>query len=81
MPLKNDFVRANRLDLAKVVERWGGLPQLAEVIAPPFPPPQSAHAACTMRGEARCYCDSYAAPWNIWHSRTTRASDVEWTAA
>jgi hypothetical protein len=35
MPLKNDFVRANRLYLAKVVERWGGLPQLAEVCTPP----------------------------------------------
>ena len=34
MPLKNDFVRANRLDLAKVVERWGGLPQLAQVNMP-----------------------------------------------
>lgn len=31
MPLKNDFVRANRLDLAKAVERWAGLSQLAEV--------------------------------------------------
>lgn len=29
MPLKNDFVRAERYDLAKVVERWGGLAELA----------------------------------------------------
>ncbi len=31
MPLKNDFVRANRLDLAKAIERWGGLSELASV--------------------------------------------------
>ena len=29
MPLKNDFVRAGRYDLSKVVERWGGLQELA----------------------------------------------------
>ena len=31
MPAKNDFIRAGRYDLAKVVERWGGLAGLAEV--------------------------------------------------
>lgn len=29
MPLKNDFVRAGRFDLARAVERWGGLYELA----------------------------------------------------
>ena len=29
MPLKNDFVRAGRFDLARAVERWGGLYDLA----------------------------------------------------
>ncbi len=32
MPLKMDFVRANRYDLAHVVERWGGLSELAELL-------------------------------------------------
>lgn len=32
MPLKMDFVRANRYDLAHVVERWGGLSDLAELL-------------------------------------------------
>ena len=30
MPLKNDFKRAERYDLTKVVERWGGMAELAE---------------------------------------------------
>jgi hypothetical protein len=30
MPLKNDFVRAGRFDIARAVERWGGLFALAE---------------------------------------------------
>lgn len=29
MPLKNDFIRAGRFDLARAVERWGGLYELA----------------------------------------------------
>jgi hypothetical protein len=29
MPLKNDFVRAERFDLARAIERWGGLYDLA----------------------------------------------------
>lgn len=30
MPIKNDFVRAGRFDIARAVERWGGLYELAE---------------------------------------------------
>jgi hypothetical protein len=30
MPLKNDFIRAGRFDLARAVERWGGLYELAD---------------------------------------------------
>lgn len=30
MPIKNDFIRANRFDLARAIERWGGLYCLAE---------------------------------------------------
>ena len=30
MPYKRDFVQANRYDLARVVERYGGLYELAE---------------------------------------------------
>ncbi|KAL4445809.1 hypothetical protein ABPG77_009008 [Micractinium sp. CCAP 211/92] len=30
MPAKNDFVRASRYDIARAVERWGGLYELAE---------------------------------------------------
>jgi hypothetical protein len=30
MPAKNDFVRAGRWDLARAVERWGGLFELAQ---------------------------------------------------
>ena len=41
MPLKNDFIRAGRFDLARAVERWGGLYELAselgyEVASPVF---------------------------------------------
>lgn len=41
MPLKNDFVRAGRFDIARAVERWGGLYQLAgelqyEVASPSY---------------------------------------------
>ena len=41
MPLKNDFIRAGRFDLARAVERWGGLYELADelgysVAAPVF---------------------------------------------
>lgn len=25
MPAKNDFIRASRYDIARAVERWGGL--------------------------------------------------------
>ncbi|CAL8464995.1 g4530 [Coccomyxa elongata] len=32
MPLKMDFVRANRYDLSHAVERWGGLYDLAELL-------------------------------------------------
>jgi hypothetical protein len=32
MPLKMDFVRANRYDLSHAVERWGGLYELAETL-------------------------------------------------
>ncbi|WPT12333.1 hypothetical protein PSENEW3_00003472 [Picochlorum sp. SENEW3] len=30
MPLKNDFVRANRFDIARAIEKWGGVYELAE---------------------------------------------------
>lgn len=49
MPLKMDFVRANRYDLSHAVERWGGLYDLAELLdyqagpfchSPCFHPPQ-----------------------------------------
>ncbi|KAL4425806.1 hypothetical protein ABPG75_009822 [Micractinium tetrahymenae] len=30
MPAKNDFIRAGRYDIARAVERWGGLYELAE---------------------------------------------------
>lgn len=29
MPLKNDFIRAGRFDIARAVERWGGLYELS----------------------------------------------------
>lgn len=32
MPLKMDFVRANRYDLSHAIERWGGLYDLAELL-------------------------------------------------
>ena len=33
MPYKRDFVQANRHDLARVVERYGGLYELAEKLS------------------------------------------------
>jgi hypothetical protein len=32
MPLKNDFVRSGRFDIARAIERWGGLYQLADAL-------------------------------------------------
>lgn len=39
MPLKNDFVRAERFDLARAIERWGGLYDLAEDLDYRIKPP------------------------------------------
>lgn len=63
MPLKNDFVRANRLYLAKVVERWGGLPQLAEVSTLM----QYADATNRLHCKSGCSCDGCAMLWHTWH--------------
>lgn len=62
MPLKNDFVRANRLDLAKVVERWGGLPQLAEVNKERAPE----IATTVLRREDPCFRSDGATLWHTW---------------
>ena len=39
MPLKNDFIRAGRFDLARAVERWGGLYELAAELGYPVASP------------------------------------------
>jgi hypothetical protein len=42
MPLKNDFIRAGRFDLARAVERWGGLYELAAELGYPVASPSFA---------------------------------------
>lgn len=52
MPYKRDFVQANRYDLARVVERYGGLYELAEKLG--FQARRGIHSTIAWQAGVQC---------------------------
>ena len=61
MPAKNDFVRAGRYDIARAVERWGGLYEVRALhcaVLPCVACPPLLIAACSRPASPRHACDA-----------------------
>ena len=61
MPAKNDFVRAGRYDIARAVERWGGLYEVRALrcaVLPCVACPLLLIAACSRPASPRHACDA-----------------------